>query len=151
VNITKLDLAVRVAKRLNKPVTESKLVIETFLDEVMNVLTDDHRIEIRGFGVFKTKTRKSRRGRNPRTGESVQVPSYVAPTFKFSKDGQKNFDEKIMTRASASVPAYSSKSKAKKKKAAKPTVPAPVETVQTTKDPETPSAPDRSAETFSPV
>ena len=75
VNITKLDLAVRVAKRLNKPVTESKLVIETFLDEVMNVLTDDHRIEIRGFGVFKTKTRKSRRGRNPRTGESVQVPS----------------------------------------------------------------------------
>lgn len=93
-----------------------KLVIESLVDEILTVLTDGHRIELRGFGVFKTKTRKSRNGRNPRTGESVKVPSYVAPTFKFSKDGQKVFDNKLIEKASTSVPAYSSKSKAKKKK-----------------------------------
>lgn len=115
-NITKLDLAIRVSKKLGKPASEMKLVIESLVDEILTVLTDGHRIELRGFGVFKTKTRKSRNGRNPRTGESVKVPSYVAPTFKFSKDGQKVFDNKLIEKASTSVPAYSSKSKAKKKK-----------------------------------
>ena len=146
-NITKLDLAIRVAKRLNRPVTETKAVIETLLDEIMTVLTDDHRIEIRGFGVFRAKTRKSRRGRNPRTGESVQVPSYVAPTFKFSKDGQKIFDNKILERATTSVPAYSSKSKAKKKKTS--TKPEP-QRVSLIKEP-VPEPSNLSAETFSPI
>jgi len=140
VNITKLDLAIRVAKRLDKPASEMRLTVDSIIDEIMIVLTEGHRIELRGFGVFKTKTRKSRKARNPRTGEAVQVPSYVAPLFKFSRDGQKVFDNKLADRVATSVPAYSSKSKSKAKKKT-PVV-----------EPETaPSSTVISAENFSPV
>jgi len=145
VNITKLDLAIRVSKKLDKTATEMKLVIESLVDEILTVLTEGHRIELRGFGVFKTKTRRSRKARNPRTGEEVQIPSYVAPTFKFSKDGQKVFDTKLIERAATSVPAYSSKSKSKAKKKKAP--PVEQEHVPTP----APSSTALSAETFSPV
>jgi nucleoid DNA-binding protein len=102
-NITKTDLANRVSKRLGKSAIDMKLVIEEFLDEIMVVLADGDRIEIRGFGAFKTKTRAARIGRNPRSGEKVPVPSYIAPIFKFSKDAQKIFEEKMDQRQEAAL------------------------------------------------
>ena len=127
-NITKLELANRISKKVNKPTTELKIVIETFLDEILNALAEGRRIEIRGFGVFKAKTRRERIGRNPRTGETVPVPSYVAPVFKFSKDAQKIFDKKLQVQhkpEQTSVPAFSSKTHPKKMKGKKPEVSLP--------------------------
>jgi len=98
-NITKMDLCNRVAKKMSgKSSVELKPVLESFLDEILDVLSEGHRIEIRGFGCFRTKTRQPRLGRNPRTGEQVPIPEYVAPLFKFSKDAQKSFDKKITNR-----------------------------------------------------
>jgi len=97
-NTTKLELCNRVAKRLTEtpvPVGYLKPVLETFLDEILNVLSEGRRIEIRGFGSFKTKSRKTRIGRNPRTGDTVQIPAYTAPAFKFSRDAMKIFSDKI--------------------------------------------------------
>jgi len=98
-NITKLDLCNKIAKRLKaeklkQPVNIVKDVIEMFLDEILESLSEDDRIEIRGFGAFNAKTRNPRVGRNPRTGEIVKIPSYKAPHFKFSKEAQNIFDSK---------------------------------------------------------
>ncbi len=94
-NATKLDLCNRISKRLeNKPVTDIKVTVEAFLDEILKVLSEGRRIEIRGFGAFSVKDRKQRTGRNPRTGKEVAIPEYKAPYFKFSKEAQNNFESK---------------------------------------------------------
>lgn len=94
-NITKRDMCIRVAKKLGQEhINGVKPVIDTFLDEIMEVLSEGQRIEMRGFGVFIVKDRKPRIGRNPRTGDVVNIPGYKAPSFKFSKDAQHNFKKK---------------------------------------------------------
>ncbi|NLO11411.1 MAG: integration host factor subunit beta, partial [Candidatus Cloacimonetes bacterium] len=57
-----------------------------FLQSVKDSMTKGNHIEIRGFGTFKLKTRKPRRGRNPKTDEKVPVLARTAPTFKFSRE-----------------------------------------------------------------
>lgn len=95
-NITKRDLCVRIARKLGHDhINGIKPVVDTFLDEILTVLSEGQRIEIRGFGAFIVKDRKARIGRNPRTGDVVNIPGYKAPCFKFSKDAQNNFDSKL--------------------------------------------------------
>ena len=65
------------------------------MDEILIALAEGRNLELRGFGSFKTKIRNKRMGRNPRTGKIVEIPPYKAPLFKFSKDGQRIFDEKL--------------------------------------------------------
>ena len=96
-NVTKIELCTRVAKRLDEysekiSVNAYKNILETIIDEIFTVTAEGHRIEIRGFGCFKPILRKKRVGRNPRTGDTVDIPGYTAPCFKFSKEAQKNFD-----------------------------------------------------------
>lgn len=94
-NITKIELCNRIAQRFNGvPVATLKPVLEAFLDEILDALSEGRKIEFRGFGTFMTKMRKSRMGRNPRTGKSVDIPECTAPVFKFSKDAQKTFNIK---------------------------------------------------------
>jgi integration host factor subunit beta len=94
-NVTKLELCTKVAKRINKSsITELKPMLEAFLDEILSTMAEGYRIEIRGFGCFKPVTRKKRVGRNPRTGDVVEIPEYTAPYFRFSKDAQKSFEDK---------------------------------------------------------
>jgi integration host factor subunit beta len=72
-----------------------KVILETSLDEVLVLLSEGQRIELRGFGSFCVKNRKARIGRNPRTGQVVSIPEYKVPHFKFSKDARGCFEEKI--------------------------------------------------------
>ena len=60
--------------------------VDQFLEAVSRALASGKHIEIRGFGTFKVKDRKSRLARNPRTGESVPVPPRRVPVFKVSKE-----------------------------------------------------------------
>ena len=59
--------------------------VNTVFDEITNALADGHRVEIRGFGAFSTKTRSARTGRNPRTGAAVEVSRKLIPHFKTGK------------------------------------------------------------------
>lgn len=93
-NTTKLDLCSHVSKKVDSSLTEVKKIVEFFLDEILEDLSKGKRIEIRGFGAFSVKKRNPRIGRNPRTGETVNIPSYKAPHFKFSKEAQNIFDTK---------------------------------------------------------
>jgi integration host factor subunit beta len=61
-------------------------VVDIFFDEIAARLAEGGRVELRGFGTFSTRQRESRQGRNPRTGDSVDVPSKKVPYFKPGKE-----------------------------------------------------------------
>ena len=61
-------------------------IVNAILDEVTNALADGNRVELRGFGAFSVKRRDARLGRNPRTGEHVDVNEKVVPFFKTGKE-----------------------------------------------------------------
>ncbi|WP_295637657.1 integration host factor subunit beta [Novosphingobium sp.] len=65
---------------------EIERVVDVFFDEVGKRLAEGGRVELRGFGAFSTRARDPRRGRNPRTGESVEVPGKSVPYFKPGKE-----------------------------------------------------------------
>jgi integration host factor subunit beta len=85
--MTKADLVEEVAEAIGPGVTkrDCALIVDGFLNAVKQALTHGENIEIRGFGTFKVRRRKARKARNPRTGESVQVPARRVPVFKPSK------------------------------------------------------------------
>ena len=60
-------------------------IVSTIFDEISEALAQGNRVELRGFGAFSVKQRDARQGRNPRTGESVQVEKKVVPFFKTGK------------------------------------------------------------------
>lgn len=82
---------------------EIEYALKIILDEISSGLRTGKRVELRGFGVFFAKERKARLGRNPKTGESVQVKSKVVPRFKISSILQDRLNE--MERAEHSHPA----------------------------------------------
>jgi integration host factor subunit beta len=61
-------------------------IVSTLFDEIAGALARGDRVELRGFGAFSVKSRDARIGRNPRTGEAVQVPEKRVPFFKTGKD-----------------------------------------------------------------
>ncbi|PAU97865.1 integration host factor subunit beta [Paracoccus salipaludis] len=60
-------------------------IVATVFDEIISAMSRGERVELRGFGAFSVKQRQSRQGRNPRTGESVQVDEKHVPFFKTGK------------------------------------------------------------------
>ena len=60
--------------------------MDAFLDAVKEALKAQHNIEVRGFGTFKIRRRKTRMARNPRTGDPVEVAARPVPVFKPSKE-----------------------------------------------------------------
>ncbi len=85
--MTKADLVEQVAEAIGPGVTKKDcaLVVEGFLNAVKLALANGDNIEIRGFGTFNVRKRKTRVARNPRTGDPVDVPSRSVPVFKPSK------------------------------------------------------------------
>lgn len=65
---------------------EVERVVDIFFDEITNRLVDGGRVELRGFGAFSTRARDARQGRNPRTGQPVDVPGKRVPYFKPGKE-----------------------------------------------------------------
>jgi len=61
-------------------------MVDVFFDEITQRLAENGRVELRGFGAFSTRTRAARKGRNPRTGEAVDVPGKRVPFFKPGKE-----------------------------------------------------------------
>jgi len=60
-------------------------IVNTVFDEIINAMAEGHRVELRGFGAFSVKRRDGRTGRNPRTGEAVEVDEKHVPFFKTGK------------------------------------------------------------------
>jgi integration host factor subunit beta len=84
--MTKADLIDEVSRLAELTRKDSEVIVETIFDSVVRSLRAGDKIEIRGFGSFRTRQRKSRMGRNPKTGEKVEVPAKKIPFFKPSKE-----------------------------------------------------------------
>ena len=84
--VTKADLVEEVIRITELPRKESEIVVETVFESIIQALQTGEKIEIRGFGSFRTRQRRGRTGRNPKTGAKVEVPPKRIPFFKPSKE-----------------------------------------------------------------
>ncbi len=84
--LTKADLIEEVLRITELPRKESEIIVETIFDSIIQAIQKGEKIEIRGFGSFRTRQRRGRVGRNPKTGEKVEVPAKKIPFFKPSKE-----------------------------------------------------------------
>ena len=84
--MTKADLIEEVSRLAELTRKDSEIIVETIFDSVVRSLRSGDKIEIRGFGSFRTRQRKPRVGRNPKTGARVEVPAKKIPYFKPSKE-----------------------------------------------------------------
>lgn len=84
--MTKSELILKLAE-LNPHLYQShaEQIVDTIFEEITKALANGSRVELRGFGAFSVKHRKARVGRNPRTGETVQVSEKRVPFFKIGK------------------------------------------------------------------
>lgn len=91
--MTKSELIQALNERQNQlAVRDVELGVRTILDTITEALMDGDRVEIRGFGSFSLHYRKPRTGRNPRTGELVDVPSKFVAHFKTGLDLKERVD-----------------------------------------------------------
>ncbi|HZY32088.1 MAG TPA: HU family DNA-binding protein, partial [Candidatus Methylomirabilis sp.] len=78
-----------------------EIIVNTVFDSIVDALRKDEKIELRGFGSFRIRQRRSRQGRNPKTGDKVDVPAKRIPYFKPGKE----LKELINNSAPSSEPA----------------------------------------------
>ncbi len=93
--MTKSELILRLAER-NPHLYQRDMerIVESIFDEMSSALANGDRVELRGFGAFSVKARGARIGRNPRTGEAVNVSRKFVPFFKAGKDLRDRLNDK---------------------------------------------------------
>lgn len=91
--MTKADLVEKIADQVELSKKDSEIVVNTVFHSIVEALVDGDKVELRGFGSFRTRERQSRIGRNPKTGEKVEVPRKNVPFFKPGKNLKKLVNE----------------------------------------------------------
>ena len=84
--MTKADLVEKVANVAELTKKDAETLVEVVFECIIDSLNRGEKIELRGFGSFRVRSRNSRRGRNPKTGASVDIPAKRAPYFKPGKE-----------------------------------------------------------------
>ncbi len=93
--MTKSDLVSAVADRMSHiSKKDTETIVNSVFESMGEALKRGERIEIRGFGSFQVKTRDSREGRNPKTGQLVEIPTKRTPFFKVGKELKERVDYK---------------------------------------------------------
>ena len=84
--MTKAELVEEVARVSELTKKHSEVIVNTVFESIVQALQKDEKIELRGFGSFRIRQRRSRQGRNPKTGDKVSVPAKRIPYFKPGKE-----------------------------------------------------------------
>jgi integration host factor subunit beta len=84
--MTKADLVEEVIRVSSLSKKQAESIVNTVFDSIVEALQKDDKIELRGFGSFRVRRRRSRQGRNPKTGDRVAVPAKRIPYFKPGKE-----------------------------------------------------------------
>jgi integration host factor subunit beta len=84
--MTKADLVEEVSRVSDLTKKHSEIIVDTVVKSVIDALHRGEKIELRGFGSFRLRRREPRRGRNPKTGDRVDVPPKKVPYFKPGKE-----------------------------------------------------------------
>jgi integration host factor subunit beta len=84
--MTKADLVERVAKDAELTKKDAEQLVEIVFDSIIASLNEGQKIELRGFGSFRVRQRNARSGRNPKTGDPVEIPAKRVAYFKPGKE-----------------------------------------------------------------
>jgi integration host factor subunit beta len=84
--MNKMDIINKLASDINVNQKIAKIAVDTIIDSVKNAITKNERVEIRGFGSFTLREYKAYKGRNPKSGETVNVEPKKLPYFKVGKE-----------------------------------------------------------------
>ena len=81
-SLTKADMAERLSSEHNLSKREAKDLVESFFDEIASCLVNNEQVKLSGFGNFDLRDKRSRPGRNPKTGEEVAISARRVVTFR---------------------------------------------------------------------
>jgi integration host factor subunit beta len=79
--MTKAEIVARVAKSVDLNKKDVEKLVDMMFDEIISALNDGDKVELRGFGSFRTRVRRARKGRNPKTGEAIEIPAKKVAYF----------------------------------------------------------------------
>ena len=83
--MTRAELIVSVADKLNMDRKLAEPVVAATFETIKEALIEGDKVQVLGFGTFENRTRTARKGRNPRTGEVIEIPASKLPSFKAGK------------------------------------------------------------------
>lgn len=90
--MTKAELVERLAERVNLTKKQTEVIVNTVFKSITEALSKGNKVELRGFGSFRIRHRNSREGRNPKSGQKVDVPAKKVPFFKAGKELREMID-----------------------------------------------------------
>lgn len=111
-NLSKQDLIVEVAAKLDLTRREATDAVDTVFDSIVAAVAKGTKVAIPGFGSFEKRKRNARTARNPQTGAAIKVPATNVPAFKAGKE----FKEKVSGKAKTAAKKPAKKAAAKKKR-----------------------------------
>jgi integration host factor subunit beta len=129
--MTKAELVEDVARAAELTKKDAERLVEIVFESIIDTLNQGEKIELRGFGSFRVRERGARRGRNPKTGDPVDIPAKRVPYFKPGKELKELINEEA---GASSTPAASAPPDA----ATEPDAQAQPEAVETSGGEETP-------------
>ncbi len=91
--MTKAELVEQIAEKINLTKKDTERIVNIVFGNIMSSLSEGDKVELRGFGSFRVRSRNSRDGRNPRTGEAVAIPPKNVPFFKAGKELRQMVDQ----------------------------------------------------------
>lgn len=92
--MTKAELVEKVATQIDLTRKQTEIVVNTLFQSITDSLGEGDKVELRGFGSFRVRNRDARVGRNPKSGEKVEVPAKKVPFFKAGKELRELVDDK---------------------------------------------------------
>lgn len=102
--MTKADLVEELVKVSKISKKHAETIVNTVFSSITDALQRDDKIELRGFGSFRVRKRRSRQGRNPRSGDRVEVPEKRIPYFKPGKELKELINRKPVEESPSSAP-----------------------------------------------
>jgi integration host factor subunit beta len=91
--MTKAELVEKVADKIQLTKKQTETIVNILLNSITEALSEGDKVELRGFGSFRIRKRNPREGRNPKTGDTVQIPAKRVPFFKAGKDLREMVDD----------------------------------------------------------
>ena len=83
--MNKVPLVAKIAEKSGLSKKQAELALGAFIDSVTEALKEGDKVQLMGFGTFEVKERAARTGRNPSTGETIEIPASKTPSFKAGK------------------------------------------------------------------
>jgi len=110
--MTKAEMVEKVSSKINLTKKDTERVVNIVFGSIISALAKGDKVELRGFGSFRVRSRDSRDGRNPRTGATVQIPPKKVPFFKAGKELREmvDNDDPVVSSGSLSSDEESAKS-----------------------------------------